>query len=153
MKNLWFLSGLRFERSSSPIIGQCMKDVSDTVLDMRNAIYLDKPLIFIGAMFWEKFVSHHRAVNEGWIRATFRETLICQYRAVNEGCFWHRVRHDKCHLSRQAFDFYRATFREKLVSHHRAVNEADSCVLIVMCVASLVMFVRQMLVCRDHELV
>ena len=41
-----------------------MKAVSDTVLDMINAVYYDKPLIFIGAKFREKFVSHHRAVNE-----------------------------------------------------------------------------------------
>ena len=40
-----------------------IKAVSDTVLDMINADYHDKPLIFIGATFPEKLVSHHRAVN------------------------------------------------------------------------------------------
>ena len=42
-----------------------IKAVSDSVLDMINAVYCDKPLIFIGTTFQEKFVSHHRAVNDG----------------------------------------------------------------------------------------
>ena len=42
----------------------------------------------------------------------------------------HCVWHDKCRLSRQAFDLYRATFWQKLVSHHQAVNEADSSLLV-----------------------
>ena len=42
-----------------------LSSVSDTVFDMVNAIYHDKLLIFIGAMFREKFVSLHWAVNEG----------------------------------------------------------------------------------------
>ena len=33
------------------------------IFDMINAVYHDKPLMFIGAMFWEKLVSHHEAVN------------------------------------------------------------------------------------------
>ena len=41
-----------------------IKAVSETVFDMINAAYHDKPLIFIGATFREKLVSHHRAVNE-----------------------------------------------------------------------------------------
>ena len=40
-----------------------IKAVSDTVLDMINAVYLDKPLIFIGTTFREKLVSFHQAVN------------------------------------------------------------------------------------------
>ena len=41
-----------------------IKAVSDTVLDMTKAAHYDKPLIFIGATFREKLVSHHRAVDE-----------------------------------------------------------------------------------------
>ena len=41
-----------------------MKVISDSVLDMINAVYHDKPSIFIGATLQEKLVSHHRAVNE-----------------------------------------------------------------------------------------
>ena len=41
-----------------------IKAVSDTVLDMINAIYHDKPLISIGATYREKLVPHHRAVHE-----------------------------------------------------------------------------------------
>ena len=37
---------------------------SSTVLDMVNAVYYDKPLIFISATFREKLVSHHQAVNK-----------------------------------------------------------------------------------------
>ena len=40
-----------------------IKAVSATVFDMINAIYGDKPLIFIGTRFQEKFVSLHQAVN------------------------------------------------------------------------------------------
>ena len=36
-----------------------IKAVSDTVLDMINAAYYDKTLVFIGATFWEKLVFHH----------------------------------------------------------------------------------------------
>ena len=41
-----------------------IKAVSDTVFDIINAVYHDKPLMFIGATFQEKLVSHHRTVNE-----------------------------------------------------------------------------------------
>ena len=41
-----------------------MKAVFDTVLDLINAAYHDKPLMFIGATFQEKLVSYKRAVNE-----------------------------------------------------------------------------------------
>ena len=42
-----------------------IKAVSDTVLDMINAAYYDKLLMFIGATFrGEKLVSYHRKVNE-----------------------------------------------------------------------------------------
>ena len=40
-----------------------IKAVSDTVLDTINATYYAKPLIIIEAMFREKLVSHHQAVN------------------------------------------------------------------------------------------
>ena len=36
-----------------------IKAVSDTVFHMIKAVYHDKPLIFIGAMFWE----HHMVKN------------------------------------------------------------------------------------------
>ena len=53
MTNLWFYRGYTFE---------FIKAVSDTVLDMINAAYHDKPLILIRATFREKLVSYHRAV-------------------------------------------------------------------------------------------
>ena len=40
-----------------------IKAVSDTVFDMINAVYHDKLLTFIGAMFRENLVTHHQAVN------------------------------------------------------------------------------------------
>ena len=49
-----------------------MKAVSDTVLDMINADYHDKPLMFIGATFPEKVVSHHWAEN-------IADLLNCKY--------------------------------------------------------------------------
>ena len=42
---------------------ELIKAVSDTVLDKINAVYHDKPLIFIGAALREKLISHHQAVN------------------------------------------------------------------------------------------
>ena len=42
-----------------------IKAVSDTVLDMINTVYHDKPLMFIWAAFGKKLVSNHQAVNEG----------------------------------------------------------------------------------------
>ena len=39
------------------------KAVSDTVFDMINAVYHDKPLILIGATFREKLISNHQIVN------------------------------------------------------------------------------------------
>ena len=41
-----------------------IKAVSDTAFDMINAVYHDKPLMFIGATFREKLASYHLAVNE-----------------------------------------------------------------------------------------
>ena len=41
-----------------------IKAVPGTVFDMINAVYGDKPLIFIGATFREKLVSNDWAVNE-----------------------------------------------------------------------------------------
>ena len=40
-----------------------IKAVSDTVFGMINAVYHHKSSMFIGAMFQEKLVSHHQAVN------------------------------------------------------------------------------------------
>ena len=40
-----------------------IKAVSDTVFGMINAVYHDKPLIFIGAAFLEKLISHQQTVN------------------------------------------------------------------------------------------
>ena len=42
---------------------QFIKAVSVTVLDMINAVFHDKPLIFIGATYREMLVSHHQAIN------------------------------------------------------------------------------------------
>ena len=42
---------------------ELIKAVSDTVFDMINDVYHDKPLMFIRATFREKLVSHHQAVN------------------------------------------------------------------------------------------
>ena len=41
-----------------------IKAVSDTVLDMINTTYHEKPLVFIGATFREKLVCLHRVVDE-----------------------------------------------------------------------------------------
>ena len=41
-----------------------IKTVSATVFDMIKTVYYDKSLIFVGATFREKLVSHHRAANE-----------------------------------------------------------------------------------------
>ena len=60
-----------------------IKAVSDTVWDMINAAYRDKPLIVIRATHWSGL--------HLW---------------VYQGCFWHSMRHDKCRLSWQAFDIY-----------------------------------------------
>ena len=62
-----YVSGeVRLPSSSSELkllnTSKSIKAVSDTVLDMINAAYPDKPLILIRAAFREKFVSHHRAL-------------------------------------------------------------------------------------------
>ena len=41
-----------------------IKAISDTVLDMLNAFYHDKPLIAMEATFRENLVSHLWAVND-----------------------------------------------------------------------------------------
>ena len=43
-----------------------IKAIFDTVLDMINSDYRDKPLIFIGATILEKLVSHRRVVNDDY---------------------------------------------------------------------------------------
>ena len=48
-------------------IGRCtefIKAIFDTVLNMIHATYPRKPLVFIGAAFRGKLVSHHRLINE-----------------------------------------------------------------------------------------
>ena len=42
---------------------ELIKAVSDTVSYMINAIDNTKPLVFIGAMFWETLISHHHTLN------------------------------------------------------------------------------------------
>ena len=44
-------------------LSNSLKSFEDTVLDMINTAYHGKPLIFIGATFRDKLVSHHQAVN------------------------------------------------------------------------------------------
>ena len=39
-----------------------IKAVCGTVFEMINAVFHNKALIFIGATFWEKLVSHHQTV-------------------------------------------------------------------------------------------
>ena len=41
-----------------------IKAISETVLDMINAVSHDKPLTLTRAVFWEKLVSHRQALNE-----------------------------------------------------------------------------------------
>ena len=41
-----------------------IRAVSNTVFDMINDAYYDKPLIFTGIMFWETLISIYQAVNE-----------------------------------------------------------------------------------------
>ena len=45
---------------------ELIKAVSDTVLDMINAVYYDKPLIFIRATFQENLISIRQPVNINW---------------------------------------------------------------------------------------
>ena len=66
---------------------EMVKAVSKTVLDMINATYYAKLLVFI--------------------KATFQEKLVSRHRAVNEGCFWNYIRYDKCHLLCQAVGIHR----------------------------------------------
>ena len=83
---------------------------------MINAVYHANPLIFIGAMFLKKLVSHHQAVNIllntfEFIKAV-SDTVLDMISAVYD---------DKLLI------FIGAIFQEKLFSHRWAVNEADSC--------------------------
>ena len=41
-----------------------IKAISETFLDMINAAYREKHLMYIGASFREKLVSHHQAASE-----------------------------------------------------------------------------------------
>ena len=51
-----------------------IKAVSDTVLDILNGIYHDKPLILIGATCQERLVSHHQSFNINfWIQSRFHK--------------------------------------------------------------------------------
>ena len=59
----WFNSSIKFTKIL-PLLKMFIKAVCDTVFDMINAVYHDKPLIFIGATFRKTLVSHQRAVNE-----------------------------------------------------------------------------------------
>ena len=85
-----------------------IKAVSDTVFDLIYAVYHDKPLIFIGATFREKLVSHHQVVNMFKLIKAVCDTVFDLINAVH---------HDKPLM------FIVATFRKKLVSNYRAVNE------------------------------
>ena len=61
------------------------------------AVYDTKPLIFIGAMFREKLVSHHQAVN-----------IYCSIRlSLSRLCLTLYLTKPICGLWYQAFDFYR----------------------------------------------
>ena len=98
-----------------------IKAVSDSVFSMINAciVYRDKPLIFIGATFREKLLSHHQAVNIKLL------SMFKFIKAVSDSVF---SMINACIVYRdKPLIFIGATFREKLLSHHRSVNEADSC--------------------------
>ena len=63
-----------------------IKAASDTVFDMINAVYHDKPLILIFMIFlkfWEKIVSHHRAVNEAVSCLLMRLSFDCLCRIMH----------------------------------------------------------------------
>ena len=73
MTSLWFLLGYVSWEACLPSsdseynllkMFEFIKAVSDSLLGMINAVYHDKPSIFIGATFHEKLVSHHGAVNQ-----------------------------------------------------------------------------------------
>ena len=49
--------------SEHKLLDKFIKAVSETVLDSINAIYYDKPLIFLVATFRQKLISHYQAVN------------------------------------------------------------------------------------------
>ena len=56
------------------------KAVSDTVFDIINAIYYDKPLIFTRAKFQEKLISHHQEVNiNHWTRLSLSRLFLILY--------------------------------------------------------------------------
>ena len=86
--------------------------VSDTVLDTINAVYHDKPLIFIRATFRKK-TRIHSSGSEYELLKTFdnikaaSDTVLAMINAAY---------HDKLLI------FIRATFREKLISLHQAVD-------------------------------
>ena len=70
-----------------------LKAVSDILLDLINAVYHDKPLIFIRAAFREKLVSHRQAMNVNcWIRLSLSRLFLTLYYP------WEMLR--------QAFDIY-----------------------------------------------
>ena len=57
-----------------------IKAVSNTVFDMIYAVYHDKLLVFIGATFREKLVSHHQTTNINcWIRLSLSRLFLTLY--------------------------------------------------------------------------
>ena len=58
-----------------------IKAVFDTVFGMINVVYHDKSLIFIGATFRKKLVSHQQAVNINCIRLSLSRLFSTLYLA------------------------------------------------------------------------
>ena len=82
--------------------------VSDTVLDMINAVYYDKPLIFTEAI-WLNLSKLFLTMYLTWWMLFIMTSLWYSpslYVWVYQSCFWHCITHDKCRLPWQAFDIY-----------------------------------------------
>ena len=72
---------------------------------MINAVYREKPLIFIGATFQEKLGSEYKLLNTLKFIKAVSDTVSDMINAVY---------HEKSLI------FIGATFQKKLVSHHRS---------------------------------
>ena len=81
MKNLCFYRGYTFE---------FIKALSDTVLDMINAVYHDKPLVLSGLYIWVyqgsfwHCIRHDKYRYNNFIAVTYCEKLVTHHRSTNE---------------------------------------------------------------------